>query len=148
MSEMKSKVAFWDASAIVPLCCSQPALTTLARRLSQSWERKVAWWGTTVEVYSALQRLHREAVLSDEQLLRAKTRCKILSDTLRLVEPREHVRELAEALPELYGLRALDSFQLAAALAWCKEKPRGRAFVSFDERLAKAAAKAGFSVIK
>jgi len=41
----------------------------------------------------------------------------------------------------------LDSFQLAAALVWCQEKPRRRPFVTADERLAKAAEKAGFSEI-
>ena len=45
------------------------------------------------------------------------------------VLPSRRVREIAETLPEQYGLRALDSFQLAVALVWCKEKPRGRLFV-------------------
>jgi hypothetical protein len=44
-------------------------------------------------------------------------------------------------------LRALDSFQLAAALVWCKEMPRGRQFVCCDVRLAEAATKAGFDVL-
>jgi hypothetical protein len=41
-------------------------------------------------------------------------------------------------------MRALDSFHLAAALAWCKERPRGRLFVCCDVRLADAAIKIGF----
>src|SRR6266545_1679982 len=108
---MKTNAAFWDTSALVPLCCSQPALTVLARRAARQLERKIVWWGTAVEVYSALQRLHREAILNDQYLLKAKARWKTLSDTLRIVEPRERVRELAETMPTLYQLRALDSFQ-------------------------------------
>ncbi|MGH9968895.1 MAG: hypothetical protein ACREBG_14000 [Pyrinomonadaceae bacterium] len=46
-----------------------------------------------------------------------------------------------------YGLRALDSYHLAAALVWCKEQPRGRLFVCCDVRLAEVATKAGVDVL-
>jgi hypothetical protein len=58
----------------------------------------------------------------------------------------DKMRLIAEDLPDTYGLRALDSFQLAAALVWCKEKPKGRLFICDDERLIEAAIKAGFTV--
>lgn len=61
--------------------------------------------------------------------------------------PSERVRELAEELPGQYGLRALDSFQLAAALVWCKEHPRGRLFVCCDVRLSSVATQVGFVVL-
>jgi predicted nucleic acid-binding protein len=60
--------------------------------------------------------------------------------------PSEKVRTMAEALPDEYGVRAADALQLAAALVWCRERPRRRPFVCFDERLANAAAKVGFAV--
>ncbi len=41
---------------------------------------------------------------------------------------------------------AQTALQLGAALVWCREKPRRRPFVCFDERLGKAAPQAGFSV--
>jgi hypothetical protein len=63
------------------------------------------------------------------------------------VLPSERVRELAESLPEQQGLRALDFFQLAAALVWCREKPRGRLFVCADARLAEVATKIGFNLL-
>jgi hypothetical protein len=50
-------------------------------------------------------------------------------------------------MPEQYGLRALDSFQLAAALAWCRERPRGRSFVCGDILLAQVAAQTGFTIV-
>jgi hypothetical protein len=58
----------------------------------------------------------------------------------------EKLRLIAEGLPDTYGLRALDSFQLAAALVWCKEKPRGRVFICDDVRLIDAARKVGFKI--
>ncbi len=49
-------MAYWDASAIVPLCVYQPATGALGR-LVRKHGRLVVWWGTTVEVRSALSRL-------------------------------------------------------------------------------------------
>lgn len=55
---------------------------------------------------------------------------------------------IAVDLPEKYGLRSLDAFQLAAALVWCKEKPKNRPFICADSRLGDTANDAGFDVIK
>jgi hypothetical protein len=49
-------VAFWDASAIVPLCCSQTA-TSRGRKVLRELQRMVVWWGTPVEARSAFARL-------------------------------------------------------------------------------------------
>ena len=40
----------------------------------------------------------------------------------------EAVRAIAEWLPEDYGARARDAWQLAAVLVWCSERTRGRPF--------------------
>lgn len=56
----------------------------------------------------------------------ALARLEILRQEWREVMPSDKVRSLAEKLPDGYGLRALDSFQLAAALVWCKEKPKNQ----------------------
>ena len=56
-------VAFWDASAIIPLCCSQPA-TAQGRRLQRELKRMVVWWGTPIEARSALARLVRDGHLT------------------------------------------------------------------------------------
>ena len=61
--------------------------------------------------------------------------------------PSDRARNIAEGLPDVYGLRALDSFQLAAALVWCNEKPKNRAFVCHDSKLSAAAQTAGFTVV-
>jgi predicted nucleic acid-binding protein len=142
----KIERAFWDTSAIVPLCCQQDAsqeMRGVARRL----KRVAAWWGTTVEARSAFSRLVRDGRMTARGLKQAVARLEVQRASWIEVLPSYRVRELAETLPERYGLRALDSFQLAAALVWCKEQPRGRLFVCCDVRLADAATKAGFDVL-
>jgi hypothetical protein len=63
-------VAFWDATAIIPLCCSQPA-TAQGRRLQREFKRMVVWWGTPIEARSSFARLFREDRLTAEQRAKA-----------------------------------------------------------------------------
>ena len=138
-------MAFWDASAVVPLCCSQPA-TAQGRRLRRDLKRMVVWWGTPLEARSAFARLVREGHLTaDERVTAVKllTQLRVAWDEIL---PTEKVRSLAEDLPDAYGVRAADAAQLAAALVWCRELPKQRPLVCFDERLRTAATALGFSV--
>lgn len=138
--------AFWDTSALVLLCCRQDD-SQAARRLLRQHPRAVVWWGAPVEAVSSFNRLVREGKLTAKGLKQATARLNVLRRAWSEALPTERVRQLAESLPEHQGLRALDSFQLAAALVWCREKPRGRVFVCYDVRLAEAATKGGFSVL-
>jgi predicted nucleic acid-binding protein len=138
-------VAFWDASAIVPLCCSQPA-TASGRRLYRELKRMVVWWGTPLEARSAFARLARQGQVSVHEKARAVVRLTQLRTAWDEILPTERVRFLAEELPDAHGLRAADAAQLAAALVWCRERPRQRVLVCFDDRLRTAAAAVGFSV--
>lgn len=142
----KIERAFWDTSAIVPLCCQQVASQEM-RRTARRIKRVAAWWGTTVEARSAFSRLARDGQMSARGLQQAVARLVVHRASWVEVLPSDRVREIAEGLPGQYGLRALDSFQLAAALVWCKEQPRGRLFVCCDARLAEAATKAGLDVL-
>ena len=142
----KIERAFWDTSTIVPLCCYQDASQEM-RRIARRIKRVAAWWGTAVEARSALSRLVRDGKMTVRGLKQAVARLEVQRASWIEVLPSDRVREIAETLPEQYGLRALDSFQLAAALVWCKEQPRGRWFVCCDVRLAEAATKAGFDVL-
>jgi predicted nucleic acid-binding protein len=142
---MKTNRAFWDTSAIVPLCCHQKTSGEL-RRLKRRWPDTAVWWGLTVEARSALARLSRERKLSARGLHQAVARLDVLRSSWLEVLPTERVRGLAEALPDQLRLRALDSLQLAAALVWCREHPRKRLFVCCDQPLAEAAARTGFDV--
>ena len=138
-------MAFWDASAIVPLCCSQPGAAQ-GRRLRRELKRMVVWWGTPLEARSAFARLVREREITTEQraaAIRVLARLRAAWDEML---PTEKLRSLAEDLTDAHDLRAADAAQLAAALVWCRERPKERPFVCFDERLKKAASALGFSV--
>lgn len=147
---MKTKgntnVAFWDTSAIVPLCCQQKLSQSMRKRWRET-TRVVVWWGTTVEVRSAVSRLHGEGFLTAKGRQHALARLEVLRQEWREMMPSDRARTLAEGLPDAYGLRALDSFQLAAALVWCNERPKNRVFVCDDARLSGAAQTMGFTVV-
>jgi len=145
-TKRKDSSAFWDTSAIVPLCCQQ----NLSQGMRKRWRetaRVIVWWGTTVEVRRAISRLHSEGLLTSKGRQQALARLDILRQEWREMMPSDKVRSLAERLPDAYGLRALDSFQLAAALVWCNEKPKNRVFVCDDSKLSIAAQTAGFAVL-
>jgi predicted nucleic acid-binding protein len=139
-------VAFWDTSALVPLCCAQ-AFSAQARRVRRQHPHIAIWWGATVEAYSAFNRLAQQGKLTARAQRAALNIWQGLEASARVVNPVDRVCELGRDLPAAYGLRALDSFQLAAALVWCQEKPQHRPFVTADLDLSQAAAQAGFSVL-
>ena len=143
---MKKSTAFWDASALVPLCIHEAA-----SRHAQSQLRRfepVVWWGSLVEVHSAICRLHRDREISDRDKQGAVARLRLLNRGWREILPDDQVRDLATQLLDTYTLRAADSLQLAASLTWCEQRPSKRSFICGDQRLAKAAESAGFSVLE
>lgn len=142
---MKTNVGFWDASAVVPLCIRQDSSQTF-QRLWRKTSRVVVWWGTTIEIRSALNRLYQEKHMTAQGLQFAQSRLEAMRRKWREITPSEKVRDIAETLPDAFNLRALDSFQLAAALVWCNAKPKGRLFICDDVKLAQAAQKIGFSI--
>lgn len=142
---MKTNNGFWDSSALVPLCVRQTASQSF-RRLWRQSSRVVVWSGGVVEIRSALARLHRENAMDAKGLQFAINRLEAMRRGWREIITGDKLHTIAAALPDTYSLRALDSFQLAAALVWCKEKPKGRLFVCDDARLNEVAQKAGFTI--
>jgi predicted nucleic acid-binding protein len=136
--------AFWDASALVPLCIHE-ATTAQVRKYLRRFE-PVAWWGTVVEVHSAISRLHRDAAIAPAERDGALVRLNLLSQGWREILPDDALRTLAATLLDTYSLRASDSLQLASALTWCQQRPEGKIFVCGDKRLSHAANSAGFRV--
>ena len=67
------QTAFWDTSAIVPLCCFQPR-TAQARQTARIYARQVVWWGTAIESISSLNRLVREGFLTAKESVQAFAR--------------------------------------------------------------------------
>lgn len=134
--------AFWDASALVPLCIRQ-GITTRAIAQYESYDL-IVWWATPVEIASALARLVRMKQLGSGDWTKARKLAKILADSWSLIQPSNILRSKAVQLVERYDLRAADSLQLAAALAWCEDAPQGRVFLTADQKLREAALLAGF----
>lgn len=143
---MRTEAAFWDSSALVPLCVRESA-----SRQAHSQLRKfapVVWWGSQVEVYSAVARLWRAGELSEPEKKGAVNRLNLLARAWREILPEGQLREVANHLLDLHALRAAESLQLAAALTWCQHRPAKRSFVCADQRLANEAHRVGFTVVE
>jgi len=108
--------AFWDASALVPLCVRQ-GMTPRAIALYKLHDA-VVWWATPVEMASALARLVRMKQLDPSDWTRARKLAKTLADSWSMIQPSDALRAKSAQLVDRYDLRAADSFQLAAALEW------------------------------
>ena len=137
---------FWDASAVVPLCVSEHRSDELGELLRGDPELAV-WWGTPVEVASALARRAREGVLPNGADDRALARLAVLAEAWVTVNATEEVRQLALRLLRVHALRASDALQLAAALVWAEQRPAGLGFVALDDRLGDAARREGLTVL-
>lgn len=138
--------AFWDASALAPLCV--PGRVDLRTRRVFKENAVAAWWGAAVEIAGAVARLRREGHVTAAQADSAGKRLDMLRRSWREVQPVPMVRDLAMEQIVRYDLRAADALQLAAALVWCKSRPARRLFVCADRRLAAAARQAGFTVVE
>ena len=139
--------AFWDTSAIIPLCCWQ-LQTQTANRAYRLFPKMVVWWATGVEGHSALQRLEREQQLTAQEKQQALRTLGKYRTLWTEVAPLDEVRNTAEQLLGKHGLRAADALQLAAALVWCHTHPKGKTFIGADSRLLDAAAREGFTVVR
>lgn len=144
---MKTEIAFWDTSAIIPLYCNQ-VMSPESRRIRRRFSQPVVWWGTHVEVHSGVNRLLRDRILTEKQANVALEKWNNLRSSAFVVFPEDDVLKLAVLLTTKHNIRALDAFQLAAALMWCSERPRKRPFICADKRLADAASDTGFEVVE
>jgi len=143
---VKKTTAFWDASALVPLCIHEAASGHAQSHLKRF--APVVWWGSLVEVHCAICRLHREKQITDLDKEGAAARLQLLSRGWREILPGDQARELATQLLDKYSLRAAESVQLAASLIWCEQRPSRSTFICGDRRLAEAAESSGFSVLE
>ncbi len=139
---VKRPSAFWDTSALVPLCVRQGP-TPRATALYENFEA-VVWWASSVEIASALARLVRMKQLNSSDWAKADKIATALANDWSVIQPSEAVRAKATELVDRYDLRAADALQLAAALAWCEEIPQGRVFLTADQKLQEAALLSGF----
>lgn len=138
---------FWDSSAVVALLVREPSSAAAMREFELDPE-VLAWWGTETECVSALARLEREGSLSGASLADALRRLDALSLAWREVQPTATVRRTATRLLRVHPLRAADAHQLAAAIVAAEGQPATLPFVTLDDRLADAAGREGFTVIR
>ena len=137
---------FWDSSAIIPLCLKEKSSEAI-KGLMQDDEDIVVWWTTRIECLSALSRRRREGVLGSADEAKARAVLSALATTWSEVQPTETVRLRAERLLSVHPLRSADALQLASALIWAQETPRGLDFVCLDQGLREGAVKEGFFVL-
>lgn len=138
-------MSFWDTSAIVPLFINEDR-SQLARRLWRQFSQRNVWRESSVEVASTIARLAREGVLNEPLRTKTEERFSWIEKEWTIIDPTEKLIGLARMFPSLYGLKSLDSLQLASALIWCKENPKNKDFVCGDGKLLKAAEAAGFTI--
>ncbi len=136
---------FWDSSAIIPLCLKERA-SEAVKGLMKDDEDIVVWWTTYIECLSALSRRQREGVLTSGDVVKARAILSVLAVAWSEVQPTEMVRQRAERLLSIHPLRSADALQLAAALVWAQETPRGLEFVCLDQNLRESSLKEGFSI--
>jgi uncharacterized protein len=134
--------AFWDASALVPLCVVQG----ISPRVQMFYDRYdlVVWWSTPVEFASALARLVRTREISSGDCAQARNVADALARQWSVIQPSDGLRADAAKLVERHDLKAADALQLAAALDWCEDFPNGAVFLTADQKLREAAAVGGF----
>ena len=88
---------FWDASAVIPLLSNEPSRERLLARLEQD-PQVLIWWGTTVEIASALARREREQLLTADEVTHALALVRQLADSWHEIAPSDAVRRTAERL--------------------------------------------------
>jgi len=136
---------FWDTSAIIPLLADEPTREGLLAILDDD-PQIVAWWGTLVEIASALARRERDNLITASEVESALAAARQLADGWHEILPSDAVRRTAERLVRAHPLRAGDSLQLAAAIIAADHDPTTLELVCLDARLATAARREGFSV--
>jgi len=134
--------AFWDASALVPLCVRQ-GITPRIVSLYDNYQ-VVVWWATPVEIASALARLVRTGEINSSDRANAGQVAVALADEWVVIQPSDSLRARATQIVDRYDLRAADALQLAAALEWCENDPQGKVFLAADKKLREGAVLSGF----
>ncbi len=139
------EAAFWDSSALVPICLQQ-RFSPSVQELSETYD-VVAWWATPVEARSAFARELRAGTLTRLEYKQALQKFNVIRAGWYEIQPAEELREIAESMLERYQLRGADALQLAAAYVWSGGRPFERHFIGCDKRLLDAAKEAGFHII-
>lgn len=138
---------FWDSSAVVPLLVSEGSSAPVLHEFGRDPDI-VTWWATEVECVSALARRERDGSLSTLGMVEAMRRLDSAALAWQELQPTALVRQTAVRLLRVHPLRTGDALQLAAAIVASEGHPATLAFVTLDDRLALAAEREGFAVVR
>ena len=138
---------FWDTSAIVPLLAEESGTAAATAEFARD-PSMIVWWGTSVECVSAIARRERQGGLAAQDVVTATRRLADVGASWQEIQPAVRLRQTAERLLRTHTLRAADALQLAAAIIAADDDPHSLAFVTFDDRLARAAERQGFPVVE
>jgi predicted nucleic acid-binding protein len=92
-------------------------------------------------------RARQSGAVDETELLRIRASLDYLIEGSLRIDPQTELQGVAVGLLFQHPLRAADSLQLAAALAWTEGRPAASEFVCLDLRLRAAAEAVGFSVL-
>ena len=138
---------YWDSSALLPLLVHED-VSHRADELLGDDPSIVTWWGSAVECASALARREREELLAPDDATAALARLRTASAAWTEVPATPIVREQAMRLVRVHPIRAADAMQLAAAIVAADFQSSSLEIVTFDRRLAGAAEREGFTVLR
>lgn len=138
---------FWDSSAVVPLVLREATSPAAGAAFAGDTEISV-WWASGLECLSAIARADREGRLAPGAITDAVAALRLLRSGWLEVDATAHLRDIAERLVRTHPLRAADALQLAAATVAAEDRPSSLPFVTLDDRLALAAEREGFPVIR
>lgn len=105
------------------------------------------WWGTPVEICSAVARHERAGRLTASKVSEALAALEALTEGWLEILPTPHVRKTAQRLLRVHPLRAADALQLAAAITALEGQSPSGHFVCLDDRLVDAARREGLRVL-
>jgi len=137
-------MTFWDASALVPLCVREQQ-TPIVRGLLQPDQPMIVWFLSKTEIFSALCRKVREGALSEADLETARAARDRWFEASVVVRDMPAVAKRADRILRVHRLRAADALQLAAAVLVCEPDVEAHRFITFAQRLARAARREGFA---
>lgn len=138
---------FWDSSALVPLLVAEHASAAATREYTADPE-VIAWWGSEVECVSALARLERDGSIAGSSIVEALRRLDAVVLAWREIEPVARVRQVAIRVLRVHPLLAAGALQLAAAIVASEDQPATLPLVTLDGRLAEAAEREGFPIVR
>ena len=138
---------FWDASVLVPLVLEERSSSTTRQAFEQD-PGLIVWWGSSVECASAIARAERDARIDAARSADAFAGLRLLQSGWIEIDATSRLRESAERMVRVHPLRAADALQLAAALVASDGQPAALPFLTLDNRLANAADREGFPVVR